>query len=110
MEVQFRFRQEVTSFEKTKSAKPMSVDIAKVGDPDRFVEVPCHNLIVAAGSHTSEALHELVPWIEPKTSHEYQAALRLDPYSGPHDRRYRQAGPCHPHSHRRRSGHHGWAV
>jgi glycine/D-amino acid oxidase-like deaminating enzyme len=56
MEVQFRFRQEVTNFEKTKSAKLMSVDIAKVGDPDRFVEVPCHNLIVAAGSHTPEAL------------------------------------------------------
>jgi glycine/D-amino acid oxidase-like deaminating enzyme len=68
MEVKFRFLQEVTNFEKTKSAKLMSVDIAKVGDPDRFVEVPCHNLIVAAGSHTPEALHELVPWIEPKTS------------------------------------------
>lgn len=68
MEVKFRFRQEVTNIEKTKTAKLMSVDIAKVGDPDRFVDVPCHNLIVAAGSHTPDALHELVPWIEPKTS------------------------------------------
>ena len=68
MEVKFRFRQEVTNIEKTKTAKLMSVDIAKVGDPDRFVEVPCHNLIVAAGANTPDALHELVPWIEPRTS------------------------------------------
>lgn len=61
MEVKFRFRQEVINMEKTKTAKLMSVDIAKVGDPDRFVEVPCHNLIVAAGAHTPDALHELVP-------------------------------------------------
>lgn len=68
MEVKFRFRQEVINMEKTKTAKLMSVDIAKVGDPDRFVEVPCHNLIVAAGAHTPDALHEIVPWIEPRTS------------------------------------------
>ena len=67
MDVKFRFRQEVTNIEKTKTAKLMSVDIAKVGDPDRFVEVPCHNLIVAAGAHTPDALHEFVPWIEPRT-------------------------------------------
>ncbi|GAB7330559.1 hypothetical protein MBLNU13_g02146t1 [Cladosporium sp. NU13] len=68
MDVKFRFRQEVANIEKTKNAKLMSLDIAKVGDPDRFVEVPCHNLIVAAGAHTLDALHELVPWIEPRTS------------------------------------------
>lgn len=68
MDVKFRFRQEVTNIEKTKTAKLMSVDIAKVGDPDRYVEVPCHNLIVAAGAHTPDALHELVPWTEPRTS------------------------------------------
>lgn len=68
MDVKFRFRQEVTNIEKTKTAKLMSVDIAKVGDADRYVEVPCHNLIVAAGAHTPDALHELVPWTEPRTS------------------------------------------
>ena len=68
MNVKFRFHQEVTNIEKTKTAKLMSVDIARAGDPDRFVEVPCHNLIVAAGAHTLDALHELVPWIEPRTS------------------------------------------
>jgi glycine/D-amino acid oxidase-like deaminating enzyme len=68
MDVKFRFRQEVTNIEKTKTANLMSVDVAKVGDPDRYVEVPCHNLIVAAGAHTPDALHELVPWVEPRTS------------------------------------------
>ena len=68
MEVKFRFRQEVTNIEKTRNAKLTSVDIAKVGNPARYVEVPCHNLIVAAGSHTLDALHEIVPWVEPRTS------------------------------------------
>jgi glycine/D-amino acid oxidase-like deaminating enzyme len=67
MDVKFRFRQEVTNIEKTKSGKLMSVDIAKVGNPARFVEVPCHNVIVAAGPGTIEALHEIIPWIEPRT-------------------------------------------
>lgn len=68
MEVKFRFRQEVMNIEKTKSAKLTSVDIAKVGNFARYIEVPCNNIIVAAGSHTLDALHDIVPWIEPRTS------------------------------------------
>lgn len=68
MEVKFRFRQEVMNIEKTKSARLTSVDISKVGNPARYVEVPCNNIIVAAGSQTLDALHDIVPWIEPRTS------------------------------------------
>jgi hypothetical protein len=68
MDVKFRFRQEIANIEKTKHGKLMSVDIARVGNPARFIEVPCHNLVVAAGSDTLDALHEIVPWIEPRTS------------------------------------------
>ena len=68
MDVKFRFRQEIANIEKTKHGKLMSVDIAKVRNPNRFIEVPCHNLIVAAGPDTLNALHEIVPWIEPRTS------------------------------------------
>lgn len=67
MGVKFRFRQEVTNIEKTKRAKLTSVDVARVGNPKRFVDIPCHNLIIAAGSHTPDALHEIVPWMEPRT-------------------------------------------
>jgi glycine/D-amino acid oxidase-like deaminating enzyme len=66
--VRFRFDQEVINIEKTKQAKITSVDIARVGNHDRVVEVPCHNIIVAAGSHSLDALHEIVPWIEPRTT------------------------------------------
>lgn len=42
--------------------------MARVGDPARFIELFCHNIIVAAGPGTPNALHEIVPWIEPRST------------------------------------------
>jgi glycine/D-amino acid oxidase-like deaminating enzyme len=42
--------------------------MAKVGDPDRVISIPCNNLVLATGSNTPDTLHEIVPWIEPRTT------------------------------------------
>jgi glycine/D-amino acid oxidase-like deaminating enzyme len=51
-----------------KNGKLTSAEIAKVGDPDRCISIPCNNLVLATGSHTPDALHEIVPWTEPRTT------------------------------------------
>lgn len=68
MDVEFRFHQEVTNLQRLKGVRLTSVDVARVGNAKRSVEVPCHNLIIAAGSDTPDVLHGIVPWMEPRTS------------------------------------------
>jgi glycine/D-amino acid oxidase-like deaminating enzyme len=68
LNVQFRFRQEVSSIDRMKSGKLKSADIAKVGDPERVISIQCNNLVLATGSNTPDTLHEIVPWMEPRTT------------------------------------------
>lgn len=59
--VQFRFGQEVYRITKSKG-HINEVDIWKTDDHNREVTIPCHNIIIAAGSRTPEALNFLTPW------------------------------------------------
>lgn len=68
MDVEFRFHQEVTNLQRLKGMRLTSVDVARVGNAKRSVEVSCHNLILATGSETPDVLHNIVPWMEPRTT------------------------------------------
>lgn len=71
MGVDFRYEQEIRRIEKSMRGQLQAVDINS-SEPGSTKEVTlaCHNIIVAAGAQTPEALDDIVTWLEPKTTFE----------------------------------------
>jgi hypothetical protein len=69
--VSFRFGQEINRIEKSMRGKLQAVDIgsSKPGNNNE-TNIACHNIIVAAGAQTPEALDDIITWLEPKTTFE----------------------------------------
>ena len=69
--VAFRFGQEINRIEKSMRGKLQAVDIgsSKPGNNNE-TNIACHNIIVAAGAQTPEALDDIITWLEPKTTFE----------------------------------------
>lgn len=71
MGVTFRYEQEIRRIEKSMRGQLQAVDIhsSRAGNNNE-TNVVCHNIIVAAGAETPEALDNIVTWLEPKTTFE----------------------------------------
>lgn len=69
--VAFRFGQEINRIEKSMRGQLQAVDIGSStpGNNDE-TNIACHNIIVAAGAQTPEALGDIITWLEPKTTFE----------------------------------------
>jgi hypothetical protein len=69
--VAFRFGQEIKRIEKSMRGQLQAVDIgsSKPGNVNE-TNVSCHNIIVAAGAQTPEALDDIITWLEPKSTFE----------------------------------------
>lgn len=71
MGVTFRYEQGIRRIEKSMRGQLQAVDInsSKPGNT-KEVNLACHNIIVAAGAQTLDALDDIVTWLEPKTTFE----------------------------------------
>jgi hypothetical protein len=69
--VAFRFGQEIKRIEKSMRGQLQAVDIgsSKPGNVNE-INIACHNIIVAAGSQTPEALDDIITWLDPKHTFE----------------------------------------
>lgn len=69
--VAFRFGQEINRIEKSMRGQLQAVDIgSSTPGNNNETNIACHNIIVAAGAQTPEALDDIITWLEPKTTFE----------------------------------------
>lgn len=71
MDVKFRLGQEIKRIEKSMRGQLQAVDIgSSIAGNVNEINVPCHNIIVAAGAQTPKALDDIVTWLDPKMTFE----------------------------------------
>jgi hypothetical protein len=69
--VAFRFGQEINRIEKSMRGQLQAVDVgSSKPSNNNETNISCHNIIVAAGAQTPEALDDIITWLEPKTTFE----------------------------------------